>query len=150
MSDAFVEVSRDLTFPASEVYEVIADYQNHHPRILPMQYFKDLKVTAGGQGSGTQVKVQMKVMGVAREFQMVIAEPEPGRLLTETDAQAGTYTSFKIEPRGDRSTRVTIASRFKTASGPAGWMEKLVTQTVTRRIYQQELLLLESYLKDRS
>ena len=150
MGEAVVEVSKQMNFPNDQIFAVLADYRNHHPNILPRQYFKDLQVETGGQGAGTQVKVQMRVMGVEREFRMTVAEPEPGRALTETDAESGTHTSFVIEPLNGSVSRVTIASRFKTGSGPGGWIEKMATQTITRRIYKQELQLLESYLKNLS
>jgi hypothetical protein len=148
MSEARVEVSKEMNFPPASIYAVLVDYQRHHPNILPRQYFTDLEVVAGGQGAGTQVQVRMRVMGVEREFLMTIAEPEPGRVLTETDDESGVVTSFTVEPVKDGQTsRVTIASRFTTGPGLAGLMEKVGTQTITRRIYKEELELLERYLK---
>jgi hypothetical protein len=147
MGEFMVEVSKKMNFPPASIYAVLADYQHHHPNILPKQYFRELQVLEGGQGAGTRVLVRMRVMGVEREFQMSIAEPEPGRVLTETDEESGTYTTFRIEPVGNERSRVTIASRFTTGSGPAGWMERIVTGTITRRIYKEELQLLESYLR---
>lgn len=148
MGEAVVEVSKQMNFPQDRIFTVLADYRNHHPNIVPRQYFKDLQVLVGGQGAGTQVQVQMRVMGVERDFLMTVAEPEPGRILTETDEQSGTHTSFIIEPLNGDGSRVTISSRFKTGVGLSGWMEKMVTETITRRIYKQELQLLESYLKN--
>jgi hypothetical protein len=148
MSEARVEVSKEMDFPPASIYAVLADYQRHHPKILPRQYFTDLEFVEGGQGAGTQVQVRMRVMGVEREFLMTIAEPEPGRVLTETDDESGVVTTFTVEPGRDGQTSpVTIASRFTTGPGLAGLMEKVGTQTITRRIYKEELELLERYLR---
>ena len=53
--------------------------------------------------------VQMRVMGVERDFQMTIAEPEQVRVLTETDEQTGTHTAFIIESLNGHGPHMTIA-----------------------------------------
>ena len=109
MGEAVVEISKQMNFPNDRLFAVLADYQSHHPNILPRQYFRDLQVLAGGQGARTQVQVQMRVIGVERDFQMTIAEPEQGRVLTETNEQTGTHTAFIIESLNGQGSRVTIA-----------------------------------------
>ena len=69
--------------PAARVYSVIADYNQHHPRVVPPQYFKGLQVDEGGIGAGTRITVTMRVMGKTQTFQHSVSEPEPGRVRRE-------------------------------------------------------------------
>jgi Polyketide cyclase / dehydrase and lipid transport len=101
------------------VYAVVSDYRVGHPAILPRE-FAPLVVEQGGQGSGTIVRGSVTVWGRTAPFHQQVTEPEPGRVLVETDIDTGQYTTFTFEPlAGGRRTRVTIASEFPR--GPAYW-----------------------------
>ena len=39
----------------------------------------------------------MQVLGVERVYREVVSEPEPGRVLAETDADAGVTTTFTVD-----------------------------------------------------
>lgn len=126
--------------PAARVYDLIADYQVGHPSILPARYFQNLTVTAGGQGAGTALTVEMNVLGTKAVYHMVVSEPEPGRILMEEDKEAGVVTTFTVDPvNGGGQTRVTIQTTAPTASGLKGSIEKWVNTAVTRKIYREEL-----------
>jgi hypothetical protein len=99
MTQQRIAASALIQAPAQQVYAIIADYRNGHPRILPKPYFVSLTVEQGGVGAGTMVTFQMKVMGSWQTFHAVITEPEPGRVLVETDSSAGTVTTFTVDPR---------------------------------------------------
>ena len=87
-----------ISAPPDKVYAVLADYHEGHPNVLPKRYFKSLIVEQGGKGAGTVIHVQLSVMGVRRESHMRVSEPEPGRVLTETDLETGLVTSFIVSP----------------------------------------------------
>jgi hypothetical protein len=90
----------------------------------------------------------MEVMGVKKTYHMTVTEPEPGRLLVETDHNTGERTHFIIEPLADgRQTRVTLDSKFNVSSGFAGSIERLITPPITRRIYKKELANVATYLQ---
>jgi len=126
--------------PAARVYDLIADYHVGHPSILPSRYFKTLTVTAGGQGAGTAVTVEMNVLGTKTVYHIVVTEPEPGHILMEEDSEAGIVTTFTVDSvNGGGQTRVTIQTTAPTASGLKGALEKWVTATMTRKIYREEL-----------
>lgn len=95
--------SKTLHAPAESVYKIIADYRNTHPLILPKQYFLSLDVEEGGYGAGTIVSFTMRILGRTQGFRSVITEPQPGRLLVETDIRSETPTSFQVLPAGDGS-----------------------------------------------
>lgn len=140
MSSYYVEESAVIDAPPRRVYDILADYQEGHPSILPQQYFKRLDVLQGGRGEGTVIYVVMKALGATAEYTMTVTEPQPGRVLQEEDESAGVLTTFTVDPLDDGArSRVTIATKARTASGIRGQLEKLITTPVSRRIYRQEL-----------
>jgi sugar/nucleoside kinase (ribokinase family) len=146
MSTIHVEYTEILNARPADVYNLLADYVESHPKILPPQ-FQNVTVVKGGRGAGTIFSTTVKVMGTTKTFMMNVTEPEPGRLLVETDAAQGVTTSFKIEPTGGgNKTRLTITTDSRASAGFAGFMEKLITPPVQRRIYKHEMKLIADYL----
>lgn len=140
----FVEETAVINASASHVYNIIADYQEGHQAILPRDYFDEMIVTKGGQGTGTEITVHMSVMGVKVTYQMLVTEPEPGHIIAEEDAEAGVRTTFTVDPLEDGTQcRVTIHTKVRVKSGLAGFIEKLMNPPVMRRIYREELANLE-------
>ena len=78
-----------------DLYAIIADYQQGHPQILPKPPFVSLVVEQGGKGAGTVIRVQMRVLGQTQAFRAVVTEPEPGRILVETNDN-GYVTTFSV------------------------------------------------------
>ena len=150
MSSMHVEVTEVIDARPEEVYAVFSDYEVAHHAILPKPYFVDMKVEQGGQGAGTVVRVWMNVFGAKREYHLTVSEPEPGRVLVESDPVAGMVTRFVVEPVGSgQQSRVTIASDSPASPGFAGLMERLMNPPITRRIYREELHQLADYLRNR-
>lgn len=139
MSTYLAQESAVINAPAERLYEIITDYHEGHPAILPARYFTDLKVIEGGQGVGTVIAVQMNVFGSKTLFNLKVTEAEPGRLLVEEDEAAGVVTTFSLEPLADGQTRVTIATEARTSPGLRGLLEKAMNPPITRRIYREEL-----------
>src|SRR5689334_14807773 len=109
--------------PAKLVYDILADYRGGHPLILPGNYFVSLSVETGGVGAGTIISFQMRIFGKLQTFRAAIAEPEPGRILVESDLDGtASTTSFIVDARDqNRSCEVTIATeRMTERSGPLG------------------------------
>jgi len=80
------------------VYTTIADYRNRHARILPEE-FSGLTVERGGIGDGTIIRFQMRVFGRTQTFRAAITEPEPGRVLVETNLGTnGAITTRFLRP----------------------------------------------------
>lgn len=131
--------------PAARLYALIADYKEGHQRILPRPPFVSLAVEQGGLGAGTVVNFQMKLMGQLRSFHSNITEPEPGRVLVETDPQAGTVTTFTVDPRdGGQAAFVTIATETPVRAGLAGKVEGWLAERMLKPVYAKELKLLEA------
>ena len=147
MSQIRIEVSAIIGASPADVYAVLSDYTVSHPAILPKPYFSKIVVEQGGQGAGSLIEVHMDVYGTKRVFRQVVSEPEPGRVLVETDAQAGVMTMFTVDPiEAGSQSQVTISTLGPVAPGFQGLVEKLFQPFVLRRIYRKELELLAEYL----
>jgi hypothetical protein len=126
--------------PAQKVYNLIADYRNGHPRILPKPHFVSLNVEQGGYGAGTVINFQMRVLGRTQSFHSRIKEPKPGRVLVEIDMNTGATTTFTVEPRkGGQEAFVTIATTVNVANGVFGRLQGWLTSLLLRPIYVKEL-----------
>ena len=145
-----IKASATVSAPADVVYDIIADYRNGHPHILPRKYFDWLEVEQGGRGAGTVVRFQMRVLGQTRVLRAVISEPEPGRVLVETEPDGvGPVTTFTVEPEGSDS-HVTFSSELTSAGGLLGVLERFVLRRILRRIYARELEQLGRVAVERS
>lgn len=136
---------RHIDAPADRIYGYIRDYQVHHPRFLPRE-FGPLTIEAGGIGAGTVLRFSMTVGGRTTSYRVTVDEPEPGRVLTESDASLGMVTSFTVEPDGN-GCRVRIDTSWN-AGGLGGLMQRLFAPGVLRGIYAKELTCLEQYAAD--
>lgn len=146
MTEATVRATTTIHAPAAHVYGIIADYQVHHPRIVPPEYFRKIEVEEGGVGAGTRIRVETRVLGNTKQFVHVIREPEPGRVLEEVDASGFSTTTFTVEPTEQgKAASVTIQTRFRVRPGLLGSVERAVTAAMLRRIYKKEFARLEQY-----
>src|SRR5688500_9099663 len=91
-----VSASALMHAPPQAVYAIIADYHHGHPQILPKPPFVSLAVEQGGTGAGTVIRVHMRVLGQLHMVRAVVTEPEPGRVLVETNDN-GSVTTFTVE-----------------------------------------------------
>lgn len=141
-----VKSSAKMSQPASKIYAAIADYKQHHPQFLPKNYFKKLEIESGGIGAGTLFKAEMEVYGSKSSFRMKVSEPNPGQVIAETDVESGTVTSFTVLPITTESATVTIATTWQRPTGLKSWLESSIRKFVMKRIYKEELQLMEKYV----
>ena len=132
--------SLEIGAPAAVVYDIIADYRDGHPRILPPEYFEGITVVRGGRGEGTRIQFAMKAFGKTNVAEADITEPHPGRELRETLA-AGIVTTFFVEPMDPEKSRVTIETKYEQP-GFRGLVESLIAPRFLRKVYVAELALL--------
>ncbi|GAB4198360.1 MAG: SRPBCC family protein [Roseiflexaceae bacterium] len=148
MAPVHAVASALIDAPPATVYAILADYRDAHPQILPRQFFTGLEVEAGGQGAGTIFRTAVRVLGRETRFRMEVSEPQPGRVLSETDLATGLTTTFTVTPAAQgRQCEVEIATVWEGSAGLAGLLERLTTPLIMRRIYQAQLALLASYVK---
>lgn len=149
MSTRRYRVSSGTTIGArpARIYAAIADYKQQHPHIVPPEYFRRLDVIEGGVGAGTRTRVEMRVLGTTHVFEQVVTEPEPGRVLVESNQDGSGVTTFTVDGAdGGESAHVTIATDFEARPGIAGLVERLFTSMMLPRIYRKELERLAKYV----
>ncbi len=151
MSQTEAKASALIDAPAEQAYAILADYREGHPHILPKQYFTSLEVEEGGVGAGTVVRFEIAAMGRTQSFRSMITEPEPGRVLLETDPVSGNATTFSVRPTQDGTRAyVTISTAVNSRGGVLGLPERFLTKLFLQRIYKQELALLAAVAADRT
>lgn len=135
-------VSASAVIPArrERVYSLISNYNDGHPRILPKQ-FSGLVVEQGGVGAGTIIRFQMSVFGKKQTFRAAITEPDPGRVLVETDLDSnGAVTTFTVNPgAAPADSNVTISTEMPVRTGFLGKIERAMTTMLLRPLYVKEL-----------
>ena len=149
MAPISVFAQRTIAAPADQVYEYIADMHVHHPRYLPPA-FLDFQVESGGVGAGTVTRFKLRAGGRTRQYHMTVAEPEPGRVLTESDNSSSLVTTTTVTPLGDASCSVKIGTTWQGAPGMGGFFERLFAPRVMRGIYADELEHLAAYVREQS
>ena len=133
-----VSATRRIAAPAHVVYGIIADYRAGHPAILPPKWFGPLSVIEGGLGAGTRIRFSMKGMGPERPMEAIVAEPEPGRVLTETYPATGGVTTFIVDAAPNGASDVTFRTTWRPR-GFQGLIERLAAPGFLRRVYKDEL-----------
>ena len=135
-------ITASATIPArrERVYSLIANYKDGHPRILPRQ-FSGLQVEQGGVGAGTVVRFQMTLLGRKQTYRAAVTEPDPGRVLVETDLDTnGAVTTFIVGPgSAPADSHVTISTALPVKAGFLGWIEGTIASWLLRPIYVKEL-----------
>jgi hypothetical protein len=134
---------RYVDAPARRVYSYIRDFRDHHPKFLPSQ-FSDLEIETGGVGAGTVHRFRMTLGGRTTDYRVRVGEPMPGRMLIESDPARRMLTSFLVDPQPDGGSRVRIETRWY-AYGIRGFVERLMARQMLRRVYREELRLLDDY-----
>ncbi len=146
MAKVVASAERSIDAPADEVYGYLAD-MHQHPRFLPPA-FSDFKVEQGGVGAGTVTSFKITAGGRTRSFRMQVSEPVPGQTLVETDADSSLTTTFNVTPQDGKSL-VSITSSWDGASGIGGFFERTFAPRALRRMFLNELDLLNTYAAKR-
>jgi uncharacterized protein YndB with AHSA1/START domain len=149
MAPISVSAERTMAAPADEVYRYIADMRGHHPRFLPLSVL-DFQVESGGVGAGTVTRFKLEAGGRTRQYHMTVAEPEPGRILTESDDSSSLVTTTTVTPQDEASCTVRITTTWDSASGIGGLLERIFAPRVMRGIYADELEHLAAYVREQS
>jgi len=147
MSKVVVTAERAVDAPAETVYGYLANLQEHR-RFLPPA-FSDFEVEAGGVGAGSVVRFTVSAGGRERAYRMTVAEPEPGRVITESDSNSTLVTTFTVTPQGPTS-RVRILTSWDGARGVGGFFERLFAPRAMQKIYLDELARLNAYALERA
>jgi uncharacterized protein YndB with AHSA1/START domain len=146
MAKIVVSAERTVEAPADAVYRYVSDMRDHHPHYLPPA-FSDFQVESGGTGAGTVTRFKVTAGGRTREYRMRVDEPEPGRVLTESDTGSSLVTTTTVSPR-DGAALVRISTSWDGAGGIGGFFEKMFAPRAMRAIYTDELERLAAYARE--
>ena len=100
------------------------------------------RVTIYGESAGgISVCAQLVSPGSAGLFRAAITEPEPGRVLVETDLDSnGAVTTFTVDHgTAPADSRVTISTELPLRSGFLGYIERNLSTLLLRPMYVKEL-----------
>lgn len=132
-----VTANSRIDAPAATAYGIIADYHVGHPSILPPT-FRNLVVESGGVGAGTRIRFEMTMAWKTRTLRAVITEPDPGRVLVETDLDSGAVTTFTVTPIDGSACQVDINTVWTVS-----WLKSVIERPLARRLieplYRDEL-----------
>ncbi len=145
MSTYTFSAERTIASPADRVFRILADYRNHHPRILPPS-IHDLTVEEGGTGEGTVIRYSLRLLGRDQATRASVTEPEPGRVLVETILDRDFVTAFTVDPAG-AECHVRIESRANTP-GVQGIIERLTVPRMLKPMYERELENIDRYARE--
>ena len=137
--------ARTLDAPADVVYRCLSDFREHHHRFLPPA-FSDYRVEEGGTGEGSVVSFTVTAGGRSRPYRMRVVVPTPGKVLEERDTGSSLVTTFTLTPEGDR-TQLRIQTTWNGAGGVGGFFERMFAPAALTRIYDDELVRLDTYLR---
>ena len=142
-SIARVSATARISAAPDRVYQIIADYRNGHPHILP-KAFRNLVVEAGGVGAGTVITFEVPGFGMTRRLRAAITEPQPGRVLVESNMDPEpSVTTFTVEPaEGGHASDVTIETRLGAKPGILGSIDRAMSSGFLKALYREELGLL--------
>jgi uncharacterized protein YndB with AHSA1/START domain len=143
-----VSADRVIQAPPDQVYAYLVDMREHHHRFLPPA-FSDFEVESGGVGAGTVTRFKLNAGGRTRSYRMQVGEPEPGRIMTESDTESTLVTTFTVDS-ADGGSRVQIATTWEGAGGIGGFFERTFAPRVMKRLYADELERLDEYARRQS
>ena len=141
-----VSAERRIDAPAARVYGYLADFRDHHHRFLPRQ-FGDFEVESGGYGAGTVHRFTLTLGGRRVAYRVRVGEPDPGRVLIESDPEKRMLTTFTVEPESASTCWVRIETRWYT-DGVSAFVERAMAPRMLRRVYREELMLLDRYVRE--
>lgn len=147
MAKILVNTERTVDAPADTVYGYIADHREHHPHFLPPA-FSDFRVESGGVGAGTVTRFRVTAGGRSRDYRMTVAEPEPGRVMTESDTNSSLVTTWTVTPQGEKESTVQLSTSWDGAGGVGGFFERTFAPRAMRKIYGDELERLDAYARE--
>jgi len=153
MSQITAKAAAVLNARPADVYAIIADYQQGHPRILPKGRLYELRVEYGGYGAGTIIRFKVKTLGFEESAYQRVSEPQPGRVLVEHDIASARQatTTFSVTPVDEgQKARVEIVTTMYTSRGLRGFVERLLFPHIQPPVYRQELKLLETVAQQRN
>ena len=146
MTTLTASAERLIADSPDHLYELVADFAEHHPHILP-NAFSDFTVESGGVGVGTITSSTFRMGGRTDRIRTRVVRAEPGRVIEEIVLGRAMSTTFSFRP-DVAGTRVAIDTTWRPMGGISGFLERRFAPRMLSRIYAEELERLEAYARD--
>ncbi|APU13885.1 MULTISPECIES: SRPBCC family protein [Actinoalloteichus] len=138
MAEVKVTVEREFDDEVSRIRELIADYQETRPAVLPPP-FSEYEVLAGGTGAGTRVRWKLQATkSRIRDCVLDVDQSAEGDLI-ERDANSSMVTTWTVRPGVAGRSRVAVTNTWQGAAGVGGFFERTFAPMGLRRIYGELL-----------
>ena len=111
MTTLIASAERAIPLPAETLFDYVADFREHHPKILPPA-FADFTVESGGVGVGTVTRSNFTMGGRTRPLRTAVSRVEPGRLIEEVVLDEPMVTTFSFVPN-DGSATTEVQARIQ-------------------------------------
>jgi len=135
-----IDVERTIPAPRERVHQVLTDYVDGRPQILPPANYHDYRVLQGGRGAGTLVSYRLRAAGRERPYELEVSEPSPGATLVERDRNSSLVTTWTLVPTTDgTATRLKLSTTWQGRGGVGGFFERTFAPKGLRRIYDDLL-----------
>jgi Polyketide cyclase / dehydrase and lipid transport len=135
MGRVIASASKDVAAAPERVLELLRDYRDTRPRLLPDNY-SAYRVEAGGQGAGTVIAYHFAAGRRERDYRLRVAETD--NTLREQDELSSFVSVWTVTPAGGGS-QVTLEGSWDGAAGIGGIFEGLFAPLALRRIYGEIL-----------
>lgn len=150
MAEIIASVTELVRAAPHVVWDIFTDYHDAHDRVLPRPAFGKMVVERGGRGAGTVFTIELREGARTRTMRMDVTEPQPARVLMESDRDSDLVTTFTVEPSdGGRHSRVTITTRW-TRGGLRGFLERMFGPPLMRPVFRAELRNVEKLARERA
>jgi|GEM_PF-3335990 len=130
-------LSQILDARPEQIDEVLTEYRNGNRTITPQALYMDLRIEDNPHDFGTMVHAKVNLTGIEYEFNEIVFEPVPLRLIMEYDAEYETMVMIMIEPivYSDK-TRITISTTYVSQSNFTYFVEDLLFPGNLHHIYE--------------
>lgn len=137
-----IETSREIAAPAARVYAAVADFASR-TRWLP-ENFSDYVVEGDG-APGSVLGYRLKVGPRERQYRMQTSVVTPGSAIREQDSTSSLQITWTVSPSGATS-KVHIATQWQGSGGVGGFFERLFAPGGLKKVYDDELTRLDTYI----
>lgn len=143
MMEARAECERMVDAARDQIFEAIANFQEHHHRLLPDRCV-NFRVLAGGFGLGTEYAFDLVQRHAVTSHHFRVSEPIRGKVVTSFDTATRSLITWRIRELS-RGCRVQIEIVWPTRNGWR-WLayDRFLRVYMFRKMLKQEMDKLEA------
>jgi hypothetical protein len=138
MVPIFISVSTAIQALPEVVYSILSDYSGSRSLALP-EGVRDYRVEKGGTGEGTLARFTFHGSGSTIPVGMRVAEPEPGRVITESALSGRAVRTLSVVPAGPAGGSLLTLELLWNPGGASGLLERMFSPARLRRAFAGEL-----------